>query len=190
MQSKFLPVALAALMMGSLSACAPRDEATEGGGGGPAMTQQERAARDAQTQRRDNDQGDQLRANLSTDLTTEGRDLAEAYARVPWVHANLAAGDWERALDDTQFLNKQLDDMNRDNDISPAIKRKIAALKPHVATLTQQIQKHDKAALTTSKRLLDSFATTVNDPLVLAWMGDRTRGGGAGTGGTMHQEKK
>lgn len=186
MRSKILPVAVAALMMGSLAACAPREETTGGGGG--ATTTQERAAHDAAEQRRDNDMGDQMRSNLSTDLTTEGRDFAEAYARVPWVHANLAAGDWERALDDTQFLNKQLDDMNRDNDISPQIKQKIMALKPQVALLTQQIQKHDKAALTTSKRLLDSFATTVNDPVVLAWMGDRTRGGGAGTG--THQNKK
>lgn len=189
MRSKILPVAVAALMVGSLSACAPRDEAEVGGGGGGTTATQDRAARDAQSQREGNDMGDQMRANLSNDLSGEGRDFAEAYARVPWVHANLAAGDWERALDDTQFLTRQLDDMARDNDISADIKRKIAVLKPHVTTLTQQILKHDKAALTTSKRLLDSFATTVNDPLILAWMGDRTRGGGAGTGTMPHQRK-
>ncbi|MNS23385.1 hypothetical protein D3C72_551970 [compost metagenome] len=178
-RNKVMGMSLAALLVAGLAGCADnnRDEARGGGGG---ATHTERAAADQRADRNGNDMGDQLRANLSTDLTTEGRDFAEAYARMPWVHANIAAGDWERALDDLKFVSKQIDDLNRDNDVSAPIKAKIVTLKPMVAQLSQQIQKHDKAALQTSATVLNRFAAVTNDAQVLAWMGDRTKGGGAG----------
>ena len=176
MKNNMMRVTLAALMVAGLAGCANSND--QGGGGGDAKTH--RAVADDHSQKNGNDAGDQLRANMSTDLTTEGRDFAEAYARMPWVHANLAAGDWERALDDLQFISKQIDDLHRDNDVNSAIKAKIETVKPLIATLTQQIQKHDQASLHTSVMLLDKFAAVTNDKAVLAWMGDRTKGGGAG----------
>lgn len=177
MTNKLMRLTLAALLTAGLAGCADNRDEAQGGGGGD---HRDRAAADQRSQQNGNDMGDQLRANLSTDLTTEGRDFAEAYARMPWVHANLAAGDWERADDDLKFISKQLDDLNRDNDVSAAIKAKIVTLKPMVAQLGQQIQKHDKAALKTSATVLNRFAAVTNDAQILAWMGDRTRGGGAG----------
>jgi hypothetical protein len=177
MRQQLMGLALASVMAFGMAGCANNND-QGGGGGGDAKTQ--RAKADNMSQKNGNDMGDQLRANLTTDLTTEGRDFAEAYARMPWVHANLAAGDWERALDDLQFVNKQLDDLHGDRDISAAIKGKIAGVKPMVAQLMMQIQKHDKASLQTSVKVLDRFAMLTNDPLLLAWIGDRTKGGGAG----------
>lgn len=179
MLKRFMPLALAIAVTGAAGCADDRREAAGGGGGATTTQQQQQQERRVAT---GDDWWDQASANLSNDLSTEGRDFAEAYTRAPWVHANLAAGDWERALDDLQFIRDQLNDLNRDNDVTPAIKGKIATLMPLVKTLDSQIQKHDKASIQSASRLVTAFTAVTNDSAVLAWMGDRTRGGGAGRG--------
>lgn len=176
MFKRIIPLVLAIAVMGTAACSNERRETTGGGGGGKTAVHDE-TNKGAGVQ---NTWWDQASANLSNDLSTEGRDFAEAYTRAPWVVSNLAANDWERALDDLQFINDQLDDLNKDNDVSSTIKAKISTLKPMVHTLNAQIQKHDKAAIQTASKLVGAFTLVVNDKAVLAWMGDKTRGGGAG----------
>ncbi|MDB5099633.1 MAG: hypothetical protein JWM80_4054 [Cyanobacteria bacterium RYN_339] len=163
MTNPMLRLALVTLVAGSLTACNNR-----GGGGGGGNTGSGRTT------------AEQTKTNMAprSNLRAEGRELAEAYARVPWVHANIAANDWEKALDDLQVVQKKLDGLKDDKNINAALKAKIMAVKPQVALLTVQIQKHDKAAIHSTVVLLDRFASTVDDPMVLAWMANK--GGGAG----------
>jgi hypothetical protein len=198
MNKRFFAWALAIATIGAVLGCAPdndRDTGANGGGGGQTAMQQERQRQmnqqSQQSQRNTNNTWwDQATANMSNDLSTEGRDFAEAYTRVPWIHANLAAGDWERALDDLHFVRDQLRDLERDNDVSADIKAKFVGLRPMVASLDKKIQAHDKTAMQDTQRMLMVFANAVNDPKILAWMGDQTRGGGAGMGDTKDKGMK
>lgn len=182
MKTNLMRLALATTLAIGLSACA--DDAAEqqggGGGGGQGSMAQQQARKDAAENRRPNDMGDQFRANVTTDLMAEGRDFAEAYARMPWVHANIAAEDWERALDDLQFVMKQVDDLSGDKDVGAPLKAKIASVRPQLAALSRQIQAHDMTANATAAAVTQRFAALTNDPLMNAWLGDRPHGGGAG----------
>lgn len=190
MTKRFFTMALALATLGALFGCAPNNEDTGGGGGGTTAERTERTTERTVDRTVNRPAGntwwDQATANMSNDLSTEGRDFAEAYTRVPWIHANLAAGDWERALDDLQFVRNQMLDLERDNDVSANIKNKMKSLRPMIGSLEQKILKHDKTAIQDTQRLLMAFSNAVNDPAVLAWMGDRTRGGGAGAGDTRN----
>ena len=202
MRNKMLRLALVAVMAGSLTACA--DKRPSGGGGGGNATENRMAANENRTAANDNRMAanenrtavnenrtaanenrtaaneNRTAARTTTDLTGENRGLAEAYARMAWVHANLAAGDWQKGLDDLKFISGKLDDLNKDKDISMPLKQKMMALRPHIALLTAQIQKHDKASVGTAAKLVNQCAAVVNDPLVLGWMGGTRKGGGAG----------
>jgi hypothetical protein len=164
MTNRFLRVALVVALAGSLAACNNNNRG--GGGGGNAGSGRTTT--------------EQAKSNMAmhTMLRSDGKELADAYAHVPWIHANLAAGDWERALDDLQTVQKKLDAIKNDKHINATVKAKIEAVKPQMAILTTQIQKHDKTATRTTVVLLEQFAKTMNDPVILTWIGPK--GGGAG----------
>lgn len=176
-------LAIAAAMAG----CAPEDR---GGGGGTNTVQDQAQGADqgrdtmaADEQRGYEDRataGEKLRANLTTDLTGAARDYAEAYARAPWVHANLAAGDWERADDDLQFISDQIADLRQDNAVSTAVKGKIAAITPLITQLDGQIGKKDTRAMHTASVLVSRMGQVIADKQVMAWFGAHPMGGGAG----------
>ena len=101
------------------------------------------------------------------------------HAAAPNVYlTNLAANDWERALDDLQTVQKKLDAIKNDKDMSAALKQKLMAIKPQVAVVNTQIQRHDKAAVRSTVILLNDFTKVMDDPAMMAWLGNR--GGGAG----------
>jgi hypothetical protein len=165
MHNRILRVALIAMVAGSLTACNNR-----GGGGGGGQVGSGRT------------KTEQIKTNMAprSNLRAEGRDFADAYARVPWIHANLAANDWEKALDDLQTVNKKLDGLNNDKHLNATIKGKVMTLKPQVASLTTQIQKHDKNAIHTTVALLNNFSKVMDDPVMLSFVGNKSQGGGAG----------
>lgn len=195
MSMRKISMALAAAAAIALTGC-PDDRGTTGGGGGPA-TDTNRAQDQMQGADQGRDMmaanerqgyedrapmGEKVRANLTTDLTGAARDYAEAYARAPWVHANLAAGDWERADDDLQFISDQLADLQQDRNVSAAIKAKINALKPTIAQLDKEIGAKNTAAIQNASVLTSKMAQLVGDKQVLAWFGAHPTGGGAGMG--------
>lgn len=167
LKKNLIPVLAALALALPLAACA-NDRAENGGGGGTA--QQERAQTDG------NNAADQLRANMpGTELEGASRKFADAYARLPWIHANLAATDWERALDDLQHVRDQLAELQRDNRLNPEVKAKLAGLKPITDRLDREIQAHDRAALMTTATLLNRFTALTNDPKTLAWISGPAR---------------
>ena len=191
MNTKKISMALMAAAAIALAGCDTREEA--GGGGGAAN----RAQDDAQGADRGRDvmatdekkgyedrapMGEKVRANLTTDLTGAARDYAEAYARAPWVHANLAAGDWERADDDLQFISDQIADLQQDRNVTAAIKAKFNAVKPLIAQLDGQIGAKNPQAIQNASMLVNKMGALVADRQVLAWFGAHPTGGGAGSG--------
>lgn len=193
MNTRKISMALAMAAAIALTGCPNRDT---GGGGGAADK-----ANKAQDRMQGADQGrdvmaadekkgyedrapmgEKVRANLTVDLTGSARDYAEAYARAPWVHANLAAGDWERADDDLQFISKQIADLQKDKKLDPSIKRKLDTIKPMISLLDGQIGAKNQQAVHNARLLVDRMGRLVDDRQVLAWFGAHPLGGGAGTG--------
>ena len=143
MTMRKISMALAAVAAIALTGC-PDNRGTTGGGGGPAnkansaQDQAQGADRGRDVMAADEKKGyedrapmgEKIRANLTHDLTGAARDYAEAYARAPWVHANLAAGDWERADDDLQFISDQIADLQQDKKLDAGIKAKLNTVKP------------------------------------------------------------
>lgn len=164
MHNRFLRLTMAAVLAGSLAAC---NNNRGGGGGGSSNMGSGRT------------QMEQTKSNMGTsNLRSEGKDLADAYAHVAWVHANLAANDWERALDDLQTVQKKVDGLKDDKAMSAALKQKVMAIKPQIAVVSTQIQKHDKTAIKSTVILLNDFSKVMDDPAMLSFLGNR--GGGAG----------
>lgn len=203
MTTKKLMMALALAAALASTGCA--NDRTEGGGGGDRTTVDDRAAggaNNAQDTAQGADRGrdkagaderrgyedrttmgEKMRANMSTDLVGNAREFAGAYARAPWVHANLAAGDWERADDDLAYISDQLADLLKDDDLEARIKQRIDDVQPLIAKLDGQIGAKNQGARVTAHQLVNKFAEISNDRNVVAWMGEKERrGGGAGMG--------
>lgn len=184
MSNKAIPLALATVLMLGLAGCADNREEVQGGGGGGTTT----AERDQRTtQGQGNTRTEQVRSMGGDNITEHGRDFAEAYARMPWVHANLVAKDWERALDDLHVVRDRIDEIGRDAALTADAKSTIAAAKSEIKKLDAKIQAHDMTAAADSKRLLNWFSATLDKPTMTAWFGPR--GGGAGTGDKRHMNK-
>jgi hypothetical protein len=166
MQNRFVRLAMVAMLAGSLVAC----NNNRGGGGGGSNNNMGSGRTKTE----------QAKSNMApqSNLRSEGKDLADAYAHVAWIHADLAANDWERALDDLQTVQKKLDGIKNDKAMSAALKQKVMAIKPQVAVVNSQIQKHDKGAIKSTVVLLGDFTKVMDDPAMMAWLGNR--GGGAG----------
>ncbi len=184
---------MAMAMAAALALTGCPDRGTEGGGGGAADRTQDRMqgadqgrdvmATDEKKGYEDRaPMGEKIRANLTTDLTGGARDYAEAYARAPWVHANLAAGDWERADDDLQFISDQIADLQQDKNVTATIKQKLATIKPMISLLDGQIGAKNPQAIHNASLLTTRMAQLVGDRQVLAWFGAHPMGGGAGAG--------
>lgn len=161
-------VLTAAMAVGMLAGCP--DDTTAGGGGG---VENQRTGVDSTV-----DVGDQLWANLSRDLVGNQRDYAQAYTRATWVHAQLSAGDWERANDDLNALQGNVEAVMEADDVPQQAKNWINQLTPTIETLQTQINDRDRAALNTASELVSSFNNTTNALVAAGWLGER--GGGAG----------
>lgn len=189
MSNKVIPVAMATVLMLGLAGCADNREETRGGGGGgttsTTTTTTERDNRAMQGQ--GTTRTEQTRSLGGDNITSHGRNFAEAYARMPWVHANLVAKDWERALDDLHVVRDRIDDIAKDTALTADAKSTIAAAKSEIKKLDAKIQAHDVTAAADSKRLLNWFSTTLDKPMMTAWFGPK--GGGAGTGDKRHMNK-
>jgi hypothetical protein len=190
MSNKAIPVALAAVLMLGLAGCADNREEVQGGGGGgttstTTTTTTERDNRAMQGQGAS--RTEQARSMGGDNITAHGRDFAEAYARVPWVHTNLVAKDWERALDDLHVVRDRIDAIAKDTALTADARSTVVAAKSEITKLDAKIRAHDATAVADSKRLLNWFSTTLDKPMMTAWFGPR--GGGAGTGDTKHMNK-
>lgn len=171
MLTRKLSMALAMAVALALTGCP--DRGTQGGGGGGAADQ-------AQGQDRDANVGRDIM--MGTSLKGSARHLAEAYARAPWVHANLAAGDWKRADTDLQFISDRVGDLQKDKGVSAAIQQKIGALVPLISLLDGQIGAKNVAAIQNAGQLVSRMGSVMGDKQVLAWFGGQPTGGGAGVG--------
>lgn len=167
MITRKLSMALAMAVALALTGCP--DRGTQGGGGGAADTDQSQGV----------NVGREL---MGTSLKGSARHLAEAYARAPWVHANLAAGDWKRADSDLQFISDRVGDLQKDKGLSAAIQQKIGALVPLISLLDGQIGAKNAAAIQNAGQLVSQMGSVVADKQVIAWFGGQSMGGGAGAG--------
>jgi hypothetical protein len=169
MFKKAIPLAVAATLVVSMAGCSGQHR---GGGGGGGMN-----APQGQGQTKT----EQVKSNLPGDnFSHQGKTYADAYSRVAWIHSNLAVRDWERALDDLHYVRDRVDDLLKDKNVPADSKTALKGLKADIAKLDTAIQKHDMASINQTKALMDRFATDLNRPMTMAWVGEH-KGGGAGT---------
>jgi hypothetical protein len=166
-----------------LALCTTMGCSSGGGGGGGNANHDPMTGKPAdigKTQTISNHMDARPKTTMVTNFTAEGRNFVEAYARVPWVHANVAAENWSKALDDLRFIDKQLTDLDKDRDVGMPVKAQVTHLMPMVATLNQQIRSHNRAALVTAASLNTQFSRLTNDRVMLTWIGNHSKGGGGG----------
>jgi len=170
MFKKAIPVAVAATLIFGMAGCSNN----KGGGGGGTTTTT------THEQARTNEQN-QAHTASGAKVSSEGKDFADAYSRVAWVHADIIARDWDQAKDDLKHVDSKLNDLLKDKDMPANAKTSIQGLKSDVSKLNTSIQKHDAIAAMQAKALLNRFATDLNMVPTMAWFGEH-KGGGAGTG--------
>ena len=180
MSTKGMLPALALAAMVAVAGCHPGKEQAGGGGGqGEAKKQ----APISTTTRSDEERmsfGERLRETWARDLTGSARTFADTYARAPWIHANLAAGDWERAKGDTLYVRDKLMALGRDKAVPVPLKVELDGVKPLIAQLEDQIAKQDPAAVRSAQALVDRLAAITSDARTVAWLAGKPAGGGAG----------
>ena len=167
MLKKFIPMALAATMIG-LVGCAQPGERVEGGGAGEGRTPAEQAAA-------------QESVAWGTSLTGDKRTLAEAATRVSWMQANIAANEWEQAGEDLADIEDKIVRLSDDPDVPAAVKQELATFQPMIDKAGQQLVAHDAAAHQTAMQLSDKFGSLMSHTQVAAWFSEG-QGGGAGVG--------
>jgi hypothetical protein len=142
----------------SLSGCPRGTPEGGGGGGGPTMSPEQRTRI----------HGDQLA-------------FASAYARVPWVVANLGAGDWHRALQDVVYVQDQIVRLKRSATVTARPRLTVAELQPKTDELALLVQRHDPAAMPLAASLVDDFTRAAVELSSSGWIAAGW-GGGAGAG--------
>ena len=120
-------------------------------------------------------------------LRGDERRFADAYARATWVHADLLAGDWDRANYDLGHIKAELGHLSKQKHANAHVKPRIDALMPMVNRLDTQIKNRDMTATRTAGELVSSFSTTAPQLATMGWFAGH--GGGAGAG-TMPPQKK
>ena len=150
MFKKVFPVALAAVLALGAAGCSNNNN-RGGGGGGTGMQERQGSGTTTTSQTKSN-------MTMGDNLSKQGKGYAEAYARMPWVHSNLVAHDWERALDDLHYVRDHVDDLLKDANLPKDAKTGLGTIKTDIAKLDASIRKHDMAAIGQSKMLVDRFA--------------------------------
>jgi hypothetical protein len=171
MFKKAIPMAVAATLIFGMAGCSNNNKG--GGGGGTTTTTPHEQAK--------TNEQNQAHTPSGNKLSSQGKDFADAYSRVAWVHADIMAKDWDQAKDDLKHVDSKLNDLMKDNALSANAKTAIKGLKSDVSKLNTSIQKHDAIAAVQAKALLNRFATDLNMAPTMAWF-NQNKGGGAGTG--------
>lgn len=181
MSMKIVPMVLA-LALATTLGCAPEADREVGGGGGDQMANQP-ANQDPTRETGPEAAGNQMALEWGTNITGDERNYADAYTRATWVHANLVGEEWEQAGEDLAYIEDQITDLARSQDVPANVRSRISSLQPAVNTLASQILKKDKAAIQGARNLVTAFTNITSDQAVVAWMGEQGDrvGGGAGT---------
>lgn len=151
-----------------------------------SATQVAQAKEETRTQRVEQDVKRDV-GELTGRLRGDERRFADAYSRATWVHADLLAGDWDRANYDLGHIKKELGHLNKSKDVNAQVKSRIAALMPVVERLDAQIKGRDMAATRTAGEMVASFSSTATQLATMGWFA--RHGGGAGRG-TAPQQKR
>jgi hypothetical protein len=114
-------------------------------------------------------------------LHGDDRVLADAYARSTWVHANVLAGEWDRANFDLGHVQKDLRHLLGKKQLSAQSRSQLELIEPIVKRLDAQIKARDRLASATAKDLVATFGTAASQLATMGWFAGR--GGGAGRGG-------
>lgn len=182
MFKKAIPVAMAATLILSMAGCSGHKAGGGGGGGTTSNTQtgtSSNSMKSNQNQAQTNQS--QSQTNASGKVSSQGKDFADAYSRVAWVHADIIAKDWDRARDDLKHVSDKLDGLAKDKNLSADAKTEVKALQGDVRTLNASIQKKSAVAAVQAKMLINRFATDLNLAPTIAWFSGN-KGGGAGAG--------
>ncbi|MFP5504519.1 MAG: hypothetical protein ACLGIN_18695 [Candidatus Sericytochromatia bacterium] len=169
MFKRYLPVGLAAVMAIALVGCPKQVDVF---GEAPA---EHKAAEAAAEQA-----ADQVALDWGPTLIGDNRNYAEAYTRATWIHTNLAAGEWAQAKVDLDFVRAQIDDLRGSTEVPSEVRTKVRTLMPVVQTLGRMIDREDPMALTLASGLVSTMQSMTGDQQVMAWLGQRFEGGGAG----------
>lgn len=109
-------------------------------------------------------------------LVPDDQGFQDAYTHAPQLHADVAAGRWERALDELTYIDRQINTIEHAEDVSPRLKRHIALVRPMIKRLAGQIRQKDATSIHTARALVGAFAAITNDPDMRTWMrNQRTR---------------
>lgn len=176
MLKKAIPVAMAATLILTMAGCSGNNRG--GGGGGNTMSENRSTTQTTTTR---TEEQNQAHTAPGAKVSNIGKDFADAYSRVAWVHADIIAKDWDRAKDDLKHVDSKLNDLLKNKDLPSNAKTSITALKSDVTKLNNSIMKHEGVAAVQAKALINRFATELNMAPTVAWFGEK-KGGGAGTG--------
>lgn len=172
MRQPMWSAALVVVVWGVAGGCA-NEPSREGGGGGSAGP----VERGVSVPRDGAPKADvEAPMSITDDLAAPSRHLAETYSRAASLHAQAASGEWERALDDLHVIKRQVAEMGQDEGLTSGVKQRIGKVQPLLSRLDGEVQKHDKASVATASRLVDAFASLINDPAVQTWLGDEKGG--------------
>lgn len=183
MLKKFASLTVAAVLAGTLGACAPERD-IEGGGAGmvregqmEGRTPAERAAA-------------QDALDWGTNLTGDKRTMAKAVARTGWMQANLAAQEWEQAGEDLADIEDMLIRLSDDPDVPANVRERLSVVGGTIDQLGNQLTQRDAAAIQTAQKLSSDMAGLMADQAVVAWLSEGGAvGGGAGAGMEVEDEK-
>jgi hypothetical protein len=103
-------------------------------------------------------------------MAPDERGFRDAYGHAPRLHADIVAQDWDRAMDELSYIDRQVAQIEAAEDVSKAVRRRITKVRPMIARLRDQIPKKDPNAIHTASALVGAFATLTNDPAVRAWI--------------------
>jgi hypothetical protein len=105
-------------------------------------------------------------------LAPDEKGFRDAYGHAPRLHADLVAHDWERAMDELSYIDRQVAQIEGAEDVSKAVRRRIKKVRPMIARLRDQIPKKDPNAIHTASALVGAFAAITNDPAVRGWINE------------------
>lgn len=103
-------------------------------------------------------------------LAPDERGFRDAYGHAPRLHADIVAQDWDRAMDELSYIDRQVAKIEGAEDVSKAVRRRIGKVRPMITRLRDQIPRKDPNAIHTASALVGAFATLTNDPAVRAWI--------------------
>lgn len=103
-------------------------------------------------------------------LSPDGTEFKDAYSHTPTLHAYVAAGRWDRALDELTYIDREVTTLEHAEDMTPAVKHRLALVRPVIKRLAGEIRQHDQQSVHTARALVGAFAAITNDPKVRQWM--------------------